>query len=77
LAGCKAVNRFRLATRRYSEGGKGKGRTMDIHIERDTDIRTRHPEMYEPPMLDEIGGFTALTRFDSAGSTLDRFGFWS
>ena len=50
---------------------------MDIRTERDIDIRTRRPEMYEPPMLDEIGEFTALTRFESAGSTLDRFGFRS
>lgn len=50
---------------------------MDIRTEHDTDISTGGPEMYEPPMLDEIGGFTALTRFESAGSTLDRFEFWS
>lgn len=50
---------------------------MDIRTEHDAGIRTGRPDMYEPPMLDEIGGFAALTRFESAGSTLDWFGFWS
>ncbi|MDQ3760447.1 MAG: lasso RiPP family leader peptide-containing protein [Actinomycetota bacterium] len=49
---------------------------MDIHAERDTEIRTEHPEVYEPPMLDEIGGFTALTRSDGNGTQVDGFGYY-
>ena len=47
---------------------------MDIPAERDTEIRTERPEVYEPPMLDEIGGFTALTRSSNAGSAVDGTG---
>jgi hypothetical protein len=49
---------------------------MDIRIERDTEIRTEVPETYEPPMLDEIGGFTALTRMDVDGLESDRLGYF-
>jgi hypothetical protein len=49
---------------------------MDIRSERDTEIRPERPEVYEPPMLDEIGGFTALTRADAAGSHVDRSGYY-
>ena len=49
---------------------------MDTRPERDTEIRTERPEVYEPPMLDEIGGFTALTRADAAGSRADRSGYF-
>ncbi|MGH3774783.1 MAG: lasso RiPP family leader peptide-containing protein [Pseudonocardiaceae bacterium] len=47
---------------------------MDIRAERDTEIHAERPEVYEPPMLDEIGGFTALTRMDPDGSDPDRYG---
>jgi hypothetical protein len=33
-----------------------------------------HSEVYEPPMLDEVGGFTALTRADSSGPAVDGAG---
>ncbi|MGH4010113.1 MAG: lasso RiPP family leader peptide-containing protein [Pseudonocardiaceae bacterium] len=33
-------------------------------------------EVYEPPMLDEVGGFTALTRADAAGSIVDGSGYF-
>jgi hypothetical protein len=49
---------------------------MDTHTERDTEIRTERAEVYEPPMLDEIGGFTALTRADARGSALDGSGYF-
>lgn len=50
---------------------------MDTRAERDTENRTGRPEVYEPPMLDEIGGFTALTRSGEAGSETDGFGYYS
>ena len=50
---------------------------MDIRSERDSEVRTERPEVYEPPMLDEIGGFAALTRADSAGSVPEEFGYYS
>jgi len=56
---------------------RGARCNMETHTERGTDIHVGELEVYEPPMLDEIGGFTALTRFEAAGSTLDRFGFRS
>jgi hypothetical protein len=49
---------------------------MDTRTERDTVIRTERTEMYEPPMLDEIGGFTALTRSHVVGSVLERSGYF-
>lgn len=49
---------------------------MDTRIERDTEVRTEGPEMYEPPMLDEIGGFTALTRADGDGLVADDFWYF-
>jgi hypothetical protein len=49
---------------------------MDIPTERDTEIRPERPEVYEPPMLDEIGGFTALTRLSNAGSSVDANGYY-
>jgi hypothetical protein len=49
---------------------------MDIRMERDAETRTEHSEVYEPPMLDEVGGFTALTRADSAGSVVDGTGYY-
>jgi hypothetical protein len=50
---------------------------MDIHTERDTEIRVEPPEVYEPPMLEEIGGFAALTRASSRGSAADGTGYYS
>jgi hypothetical protein len=50
---------------------------MDTRTERDTEIRTEGPERYEPPMLDEIGGFTALTRAAGEGSVAEEFGYYS
>jgi hypothetical protein len=47
---------------------------MDTPEECDTEIRTERPEVYEPPMLDEIGEFTALTRSSNAGSAVDGTG---
>jgi hypothetical protein len=44
---------------------------MDIHTERDTEIRPERPEVYEPPMLEEIGGFAGLTRSDIRGECAD------
>ncbi|MGQ0716810.1 MAG: lasso RiPP family leader peptide-containing protein [Pseudonocardiales bacterium] len=50
---------------------------MDTRAERDIETRTERPEVYEPPMLDEIGGFTALTRGGDGGSESDGFGYYS
>jgi hypothetical protein len=49
---------------------------MEIRIERDAEIHREHSEVYEPPMLDEIGGFTALTRANSSGSAVDGTGYY-
>lgn len=50
---------------------------MNIHAEGDTKIHTESPDVYEPPMLEEIGGFTALTRADSVGLVVDGIGYYS
>ncbi len=57
---------------------------MDICTEHDTDIctehsevYTEHSEVYEPPMLDEIGGFTALTRLNNRGRYADANGYYN
>ncbi len=47
---------------------------MDIRTECDNVGGTEHPEVYEPPILDEIGGFTALTRADATGPMTDGTG---
>ena len=49
---------------------------MDTRTEPDMEIRPERPELYEPPMLEEIGGFTALTRADAVGSRSDRSGYF-
>jgi hypothetical protein len=49
---------------------------MNIRTERDTEIRPERPEVYEPPMLEEIGGFTALTRSDGDGTMVDGFAYY-
>ena len=50
---------------------------MNIPTEHDIDIRAERPEMYEPPILDEIGGFTALTRADSTGHVVEKTAYYS
>ncbi|MGH3799830.1 MAG: lasso RiPP family leader peptide-containing protein [Pseudonocardiaceae bacterium] len=50
---------------------------MDIRAEGDTEIRTERPEVYEPPTLDEIGGFIALTRASDGDSLAEEFGYYS
>ncbi len=50
---------------------------MNIRAEYDTEIRTERSEEYEPPMLDEVGEFTVLTRADSIGSFVDGIGYYS
>ncbi|MGH3709524.1 MAG: lasso RiPP family leader peptide-containing protein [Pseudonocardiaceae bacterium] len=50
---------------------------MEIRVERDTEIRPECSEVYEPPMLDEIGRFAALTRANVSGSFGDRSGYYS
>lgn len=49
---------------------------MDIPTERDTEIRVESPEVYEPPMLEEVGGFAALTRANATGSVVDGTGYY-
>jgi hypothetical protein len=49
---------------------------MDTRTERDTEISTECVEVYEPPMLDEIGGFTALTCADVVGLVVDGAGYF-
>lgn len=60
-----------------TENSKGEGCDMDIRTERDTEVRVEPPEVYEPPMLEEIGGFAALTRSSSEGSAADGTGYYS
>ncbi|HKR48180.1 MAG TPA: lasso RiPP family leader peptide-containing protein [Pseudonocardiaceae bacterium] len=43
---------------------------MDTHTEDDT-------EVYEPPMLEEIGGFTALTRDVGEGPIAEEYGYYN
>ena len=50
---------------------------MDVRPENDDETRTEQQELYEPPMLDEIGGFTALTRANSKGEVVERTGYYS
>jgi hypothetical protein len=49
---------------------------MEIRTERDTEIHREQSEVYEPPMLDEVGEFTALTRADSTGTVVDGTGYY-
>ena len=49
---------------------------MDIHAERNTEIHIEDAEVYEPPMLDEVGDFTALTRGTRLGSAVDGTGYY-
>jgi hypothetical protein len=50
---------------------------MDMRPERDDEMRTEHQDVYEPPMLDEIGGFIALTRANSTGKVVDGTAYYS
>jgi hypothetical protein len=50
---------------------------MDIRSECDDEIRPEQQDVYEPPMLDEIGGFTALTRANSTGEVADGTAYYS
>jgi hypothetical protein len=40
-------------------------------------MRGEPPEVYEPPLLEEIGGFAALTRANATGSVVDGTGYYS
>jgi hypothetical protein len=50
---------------------------MDIGAERDNEVRAERREVYEPPILDEIGGFAALTRADSTGRVVEGTAYYS
>ena len=50
---------------------------MDIGAEHDDHVRAVRREVYEPPMLDEIGGFAALTRADSTGHVVEGTAYYS
>jgi hypothetical protein len=50
---------------------------MDIREECDSEIHPENQQEYEPPMIDEIGGFTALTRGSSSGSVHDKIAYYS
>lgn len=60
-----------------TENSKGEGCNMDIRTERGTEVSVEPREVYEPPMLEEIGGFAALTRSSSGGSVADGTGYYS
>lgn len=53
------------------------GSDMDIRAEHDTEVHADDAEVYEPPMLDEVGEFTALTRGTDRGSAVDGTGYYS
>jgi hypothetical protein len=50
---------------------------MDIRPEHDDEVRAERPEVYEPPTLDEVGEFTALTRAASTGHVVDGTAYYS
>jgi hypothetical protein len=50
---------------------------MDIRAEGNSEKHIQDEQVYEPPMLDEIGEFTALTRASSGGSVVDGTGYYS
>ena len=43
----------------------------------DSEIPMEQHEEYEPPMIDEVGNFTALTRGSHAGSVADGISYYS
>jgi hypothetical protein len=49
---------------------------MDDRTERKNEIRTEQSEIYEPPVLEEIGGFSELTRAHSTGSVVEGTGYY-
>ena len=49
---------------------------MDIRTEGDTEIFPEPPELYEPPMLEKIGGFAALTHSDGEGAMVDGVAYY-
>jgi hypothetical protein len=49
---------------------------MSIREEFDSE-HSEHQEQYEPPMIDEIGSFTALTLGSSGGSKADGVAYYS
>jgi hypothetical protein len=57
----------------YKRGG---GINMSIREESDSE-HSEHQEQYEPPMIDEIGSFTALTLGSSGGSKADGVAYYS
>jgi hypothetical protein len=50
---------------------------MNMREEFDSEIHPEHQEEYEPPMVDEIGSFTALTLGSSGGSAADGIAYYS
>lgn len=50
---------------------------MDTRKEHDTEICLDRPEVYQPPMLDKVGEFTALTRSATEGLMPEEFGYYS
>ncbi|MGH4007940.1 MAG: lasso RiPP family leader peptide-containing protein [Pseudonocardiaceae bacterium] len=49
---------------------------MDIDAEYDTEVPSKPREVYEPPILDEIGEFVALTGLNNVGSYADAGGYY-
>jgi hypothetical protein len=49
---------------------------MDTHKERQNEIRTEDLNVYEPPMLEEVGEFATLTHADSAGTVVEGSGYY-
>lgn len=49
---------------------------MTTDGERVADLHSEGPGVYEPPVLDEVGGFTALTRADGEGPVADEFWYF-
>ncbi|MGH3428680.1 MAG: lasso RiPP family leader peptide-containing protein [Pseudonocardiaceae bacterium] len=50
---------------------------MDIRSDHDTESPAEQPEVYEPPMLEEIGDFAVITRANSRGSVVDGNAYYS
>lgn len=50
---------------------------MDIRAEHNTEIHIEDADVYEPPMLDEVGEFTALTRGSNRGPATDGTGYYT
>jgi hypothetical protein len=52
-------------------------RNMDTREECDREFHAEYEEQYEPPMVDEVGSFTALTLGSSGGSAADGIAYYS